>query len=516
MIEAPKLDPQVLGQLTVMQSLLVTLPDESTIFGFICRGLRDIPGVAEVGYQEQARAEMGEGAVRVPLRMGSTDWGSLLVQVRDEAAFLPYEFFLNNFCLMVVLILEERRQRRLNEANTSLLEQRVQERSSQLIAEITGRKWAESSLELARFTLDHMADPIFWIRPDGTFLDINQAACDFMGYPREELLALRVQDVDAFYHAELWQAHWEDLRVAGTLTFPSRHVRKDGLQVDVEICANYILWGDQELNCAISRDISERVRAQAQMLRLNEELEGRVQERTAALEAANHELESFSYSVSHDLRSPLRGIDGFSQVLLEDYGDRLDAEGVRTIARIRQGTQRMGALIDDLLSLSRMSRTALNPRSLDLSALASTVVEDLEQGEPLRKVEVRIEAGLLVEADPGLLRQVLENLLGNAWKFTAKAAQARIEVCRETLPDGQSVFCVRDNGAGFDMAYVQKLFIPFQRLHGAHEFEGTGIGLAIVQRIIQRHGGRVWAQGAKGQGACFRFTLAGPASSSEV
>jgi len=510
MNESPRLNPQVLGQLTVMQSLLVTLPDESAIFGFICRGLKDVPGVREVRHLASGEGGDPGDCVKVPLAMGTRDWGCLLVEVQDPVVFDPYQFFLNNFCLMVGVILAEREQRRLNEAHTLQLELRVQERTGQLMEEKAERRVAESSLELARFTLDHVAEPIFWIRPDGSFLDINQAASTFMGYTKEELLGLTVPDVDALYDAEGWNEHWGILRQVRSLTFPSRHVRKDGAEVDVEICANYIQWEGQELNCAISRDISERVKAQEQLHRMNEELEQRVQERTADLEAVNKELESFSYSVSHDLRAPLRAIDGYGKVLLEDCAGLLDGDALRTLARIRENTHRMGSIIEDLLTLSRLSRSSLRLEPLDLSGLARGVVEELAQRDPARVVEFRIEAGLEARADPGLLRQVLENLLGNAWKYTSKVPRARIEFGRELQADGSCVFCVRDNGAGFDMAYQQKLFKAFQRLHGPQEFEGTGIGLAIVQRIIQRHGGRVWGEGKEGEGACFRFTLEGP------
>ncbi len=239
---------------------------------------------------------------------------------------------------------------------------------------------------------------------------------------------------------------------------------------------------------------------------LNLELEDRVAARTAQLAAANKELEAFAYSISHDLRAPLRGINGFSQVLLEDYHHLLDATGQDHLHRIRAASQRMGQLIDDLLQLSRLMRVEIVHEPVDLSSLAREIAENLRHTQPDRQAEFVIKSGVKVTGDERLLRVVLENLLHNAWKFTGKQEQAAIEF-GETKIDGQTVYFVRDNGAGFDMAYADKLFGAFQRLHAATEFEGTGIGLATVQRIILRHGGRVWAEGAVNRGATFYFKL---------
>lgn len=247
----------------------------------------------------------------------------------------------------------------------------------------------------------------------------------------------------------------------------------------------------------------------AELALARQQLEQRVAERTAQLTVANRELEAFSYSVSHDLRAPLRGIDGFSLALLEDYGPQLDTTAHNYLERIRAATQRMGILIDDLLQLARVSRTAMRMEDCDLSALAESVMEDLRRSAPRRAAEITIEPGLRAWADPTLLRVVLENLLGNAWKFTAKRAVTRIALRRQDS-SGAPVFSVADNGAGFDPAHAGQLFSPFQRLHPASEFPGTGIGLATVQRILQRHGGRAWADAQPGQGATFYFTLLPP------
>jgi len=224
------------------------------------------------------------------------------------------------------------------------------------------------------------------------------------------------------------------------------------------------------------------------------------------LQMANGELEAFCYSVSHDLRAPLRGLDGFSQALLEDYGDKLGGDGKNLLQRIRAGSQRMGQLIDDLLNLSRVSRSELHREPVDLSEMASDVATELRGLDPHRHVALRIDEDLKAKGDPQLLRVVLENLLGNAWKYTAKKSKATIEFGVDQ-DNGNSSFFVRDNGVGFDMQYADKLFTPFQRLHAMNEFPGTGVGLATVQRIISRHGGRVWVEAAVNKGATFHFTL---------
>jgi signal transduction histidine kinase len=236
------------------------------------------------------------------------------------------------------------------------------------------------------------------------------------------------------------------------------------------------------------------------------DLERRVEARTHDLAAANKELEAFSYSVSHDLRAPLRGIDGFSNALLSRYGPQLDEQGRHYLERVRAGTLRMARLIDDMLGLAKVGRRQLIRRQVDLSETAGALATELATRPPIRPVRINVEKGLTIRADPDLLAIVLENLMGNAWKFTAKREDACIEVGKRT--DGaDAAFYVRDNGAGFDMAYADKLFGAFQRLHSDEDFEGTGIGLATVQRIVNRHGGRIWAEGEVGKGATFYFTL---------
>ena len=269
-------------------------------------------------------------------------------------------------------------------------------------------------------------------------------------------------------------------------------------------------------------EIAERKRAETEIQTLNRELEQRVAARTHELEVTNRELEAFSYSVSHDLRAPLRSIEGFGKILLEDHASKLDDEARSHLDRIRTATRRMGQLVEDLLNLSRVTRGDFHLTAVDLSGMAGDIAENLKKEHPERDAEFVISAGITAEGDERLLRTALENLLGNAWKFTGRNGRCRIEfgafACGSlntdcgikyapSIEQGKTIYYVRDNGAGFDMSHAEKLFAPFQRLHDAQEFPGTGIGLATVQRIIRRHGGKVWAEGEVGKGAAVYFTL---------
>jgi len=250
-----------------------------------------------------------------------------------------------------------------------------------------------------------------------------------------------------------------------------------------------------------------RERAEADLRQLNATLEEKVLERTRSLEAANRELEAFSYSISHDLRAPLRAIGGFTELIMDGHRDRLDHEARGYLERVRAASQRMSRLIDDLMNLCRIARVEVRRVRVDLSRVAAEVLAELQEGDPQRAVNVRIMPGLAVEADQGLAQIVLANLLGNAWKFTVKRKTPSIAFGLAEH-DGEPMYFVRDNGAGFDMAHAAKLFEPFQRLHGDAEFDGTGIGLALVQRIVTRHGGRVVAESAVDVGTTIWFTLA--------
>jgi light-regulated signal transduction histidine kinase (bacteriophytochrome) len=252
--------------------------------------------------------------------------------------------------------------------------------------------------------------------------------------------------------------------------------------------------------------VESQKQAEEEIRRLNAELEQRVADRTAQLTAANQEMEAFSYSVSHDLRAPLRRLDGFSGILMQDYAAQLDAQGLHYLSRIQESARRMDDLVNDLLTLSRITRAEFIRQPVDLSAITERIAADLAAQNPQRQVEFSILPNMNVNADGNLLRIVMENLLNNAFKFTSHKPHAVIEVSAAEQ-NGETVFCVRDNGAGFDMEYAGRLFAPFQRLHSEKEFPGVGIGLATIKRIILRHGGRVWAEGQVDKGAAFYFTL---------
>jgi len=284
-------------------------------------------------------------------------------------------------------------------------------------------------------------------------------------------------------------------------------VRADGQRIWVRVVGQAVIAGGRVVRVhGIIADVTDRKLVEEELRALNAELEQRVAARTADLEHANRELESFAYSVSHDLRAPLRAVDGFSKALLDGYAQKLDDDGRHYLERVRAGAVRMGNLIDGILRLSRLSRRRFERVPVDMSALAREVVADLNDADPDRRVEVEIQDGLHAEADLGLVRSVLQNLLANAYKFTSKTAHPLVRF-GAVEQDGVPVYFVADNGAGFDMAHAKDLFRPFHRLHRESEFPGDGIGLATVARAVHRHGGVVWAHGAVDHGATFHFSL---------
>jgi PAS domain S-box-containing protein len=365
---------------------------------------------------------------------------------------------------------------------------------------------AHERLKLTQFGIDHVSDAIYLIDTDARFRYVNDEACRRHGLEREELLEMGVADVDPDFPLDRWPEHFAELKQRGTLIFETRHRRGNGSLFPVELAANYLSYADDEFNFAFARDITERKRAEAEYRKLNQQLEQRVRERTADLQAANEELEAFAYSVSHDLRAPLRAIDGFSRILLEDYADKLDDEGKRLFSVVSDNTVRMGQLIDDILKFSRAGRTELTLSEIDMEKMARAVFAELQPPVAENKLQLEIEPIPPARGDSAMLRQVFVNLLSNAIKFSRNREMPRIKVGAR-VEENETIYLVQDNGVGFDMQYADKLFGVFQRLHSVNEFEGTGIGLAIVKRIITRHDGRVWAESKINEGATFYFSI---------
>ena len=360
---------------------------------------------------------------------------------------------------------------------------------------------------LDRSLIEAGLDPLVTIAPDGKIIDVNNAAEKVTGRSLQQLIGTDFSDY--FTDPGKARAGYEQMFREGLIKDYELQIRhRDGHVTPVLYNASVYRdeAGDVIGVFAAARDISERKRAEEKIRKLNEELDERVRRHTAELEATNKDLEAFTYSVSHDLRGPLRHIDGFSKLLFEEYSADLPEEARRHLSRIRDGTRRMGMMVDDLLNLTRVGRKELSMQLTGLSSLLEEALGDLQPETAGREIEWRIGKLPFVECDPALLKQVFANLLSNALKFTRLQEHAVIEV-GATTQDGRAVIFVRDNGVGFSMKYVDKLFGVFQRLHRPEDFEGTGIGLAIVQRIVHKHRGRVWAEGELNKGAAFFFTL---------
>jgi PAS domain S-box-containing protein len=373
--------------------------------------------------------------------------------------------------------------------------------------DITERKRAEAALleseERYRLLFERNPHPI-WVYDLDTlaFLAVNPAAVLHYGYSREEFLAMTIRDIRPPEDIPALLNNVSKVSSGIDDSGSWRHRKKDGGIIDVGITSHQLIFAGRNAEIVLSNDITERKRAEASINQLNENLE----QRSVQLEQANKELEAFSYSVSHDLRAPLRAIDGFSRILVEDYSNKLDQDGNRLLEVVRKNAQNMGQLIDDLLAFSRLGRKAVELSPIDMTDLAKSVFEELNTADGARRPGFKLESIPPANGDRALMRQVFVNLLSNARKYSRLKEQPVIEVGGST-ENGNHIYFVKDNGAGFDMQYVNKLFGVFQRLHGPEEFEGTGVGLAIVQRIIHRHGGKVWAEGKVNEGATFYFTL---------
>lgn len=365
-----------------------------------------------------------------------------------------------------------------------------------------------------QITLESIADAVITTNRSGEVDYINPVAEALTGWSNKDAVGMPLSSVYKIHDADTEKVienpvadclHNNTVRHSGANAMLTT---RDGARLAIEDTAAPLRDHTKATIGAILvfRDISERITRNKELMQHRYNLEKLVSRRTQELEIINKELESFSYSVSHDLRAPLRSIDGFSRALEEDCADQVNDLGKDYLQRIRNSVQRMGALIDDLLMLSRTTRREFTPLMINISEMAEKIVHQMRISDPGREVELAIQAGIEIYADPGLIETVLENLLGNAWKYTSKQKNARIEM-GQSLQQGEQVIYVKDNGVGFDMRYTGKLFGAFQRLHSSDEFPGTGIGLATVKRIINRHGGRIWVEAAVNEGAAFYFAV---------
>ncbi len=404
-------------------------------------------------------------------------------------------------------------QRRLHREQLEANE-RLGELSEALDRESAERKRAEAGLfrEKQQFQLMFNAVPLMIWHKDtkNRFITVNEAAATSMGASVSEIEGKPCSEI---FPDRAYDLYRDDLEIIqsgkpklGALE-QLRFAGGDTLWVRTDKLPEFDAMGRVIGILVFAQDVTRWREAEEHVKTLQEELEQRVEERTSQLRAINEELESFAYSVSHDLRTPLRSIDGFNHVILEDFGDALGETGRDYLERSRAAAQRMDRLIDDLMKLTRIARAELRPERLDLSSLAATVVAELDKTGSERKVACKVEDVPLTRGDPDLIVEALRNLLNNAWKFTSKAESPKVQFGSFQNDEGETVYFVRDNGVGFDMIYADRLFGAFERLHAVDEFEGSGIGLATVRLIVRRHNGRVWAESAPGEGATFYFTL---------
>jgi PAS domain S-box-containing protein len=501
-----------IGSQTKLRRLVADNPQQQTTMAELDRaaaakvaelqetlGLRDAPGLAAAVYGgQQAMDDIRRVAGRLQaeeqtlLARRSAEAETLVVRSRSLAG-------LSGLAILVLLtfatIAIERDTRKRVRAEESLRDSELQFRQ----------------------VFEESPSGILLIEDDQRIRRANPAFCRLLGRTEEELQHLALPSItapDGLLNL-MFQTGWIPPGEQTRFEAEQEYVTESGGIAWVNVHATKLCnsQGSAVCNLALIEDITERKKADQAIRALNDSLEIRVAQRTAEtlrsnrqLETANKELEAFAYSVSHDLRAPLRSVDNFSQIILDEYSDKLDEQGAGYLRRMRAAAQHMGQLISDLLNLSRVSLGLLEHDPVDLSSIASMTVKEFRDQDPQRTVNAQIAPNIHATGDARLLRVVLNNLIGNAWKFTGKREKACLEFGADS-EGSVAVYFVRDNGAGFDMAYVSQLFAPFQRLHQATEFAGTGIGLATVQRIVQRHGGRIWAESSVEQGATFYFTL---------
>jgi PAS domain S-box-containing protein len=452
----------------------------------------------------------------IPKAMHGIAFADLVSSSREEQLGFVVAFIMSGYRLDNLLLAERRRDGSVFRSLNNLLGDienghliRVWGVKRDVTDLVTAQEDLQQSKDYAERLIELASIMVVGLDRDGHVRSFNRTAENITGYLRSDLERRNwFQLMSSGNNYPQLDEEFKRLLAGGEpSTFEMPLLTATGEE-------RYIVWQNNPITengqvtgtISFGVDITSRRRMEEAMRMLNEQLEIRVEERTAELAAANRELESFAYSVSHDLRAPLRSIDGFTQALVEDYAEKLDQRALDFCSRVRKAAERMGHLIDDLLVLSRITRTEMRFGDVDLSAMAVDILALLHEREPDRQVHTHVQTGLRAWGDIGLLRIVLENLLDNAWKYTRKTSAPDIEVGAR-WENKHQLFFVRDNGAGFDMAYADKLFAPFQRLHSAQEYAGTGIGLATVQRIVARHGGRVTATSQVNQGAIFEFVL---------
>ena len=559
-------DVKILGRILAAQNILFVLPAEKQITEFFAKSLSSVPGIGscrvclghtssqegdfnislcdECEFIRQNEQDYSKVSKKYGCRfkdfsdffvyaLDTVDdrFGFFVFRVDQPDLFELYKPFICNLGNFIALTLENRLQKKDLQKAYDVLEEKVNERTAELQSlntilkkEILDRKRTEKALrqsdEQLRFLFETMTQGVVIQDTTSTIVDSNEAACQILGLSKEQLLSKTAYD-------PRWKLIHEDGSPLYPEEMPSNIALRTGKPVYGVLIGVFIPeknayhWllttstpkfksrnHKPYLTMTTFTDITELKKAEEEIRTLNHELEKRVFERTSQLEAANKELEAFAYSVSHDLQAPLRSIDGYSQLLIDDYDDKIDEQGQQYLNKIRSATKRLTHLIEDILYLSRVSRSEMTYQQVDLSQICSNIADDLSKLHPGRNVRFTIKKNVIAMGDGRLLQIVLENLIGNAWKFTSHHPTARIEfgMKRESH---KNIYFIRDDGAGFNMEYKEKLFGVFQRLHSPNEFPGTGIGLATVQRAIQRHGGKVWAEGELEKGATFYFTLLG-------